>query len=301
MQKDLLSRYIWLIDTIKRCGRITREELNERWRRSSLSGGRPMPRRTFFNYRIAIEELFSVLIECDPATYEYYIRETDFHNESFTNWMLNSAAMNNVLSGSRDVADRIFLEDVPSAREHLSTIIDAIKNPHPIRFSYHPYSRSNPTPGVVLEPYLLKIFRQRWYVTGRNVKENRIKTYALDRIVELTVMPEPFTMPDDFDPAAYFADSYGIVVDRSEVKEVVLRADSRQAKYLRALPLHRSQREMVGNGGVSTFHLRLRISQDFVEQLLSMGPKITVVAPRELRAMMVASLRESLALYADEP
>ena len=62
MAKDLFSRYIWLIDTIKRYGRITRDELNALWIKSPYSNGEPLPRRTFYNYRMAIEEIFNVKV-----------------------------------------------------------------------------------------------------------------------------------------------------------------------------------------------------------------------------------------------
>ena len=60
MSKDLFSRYIWLIDTIKRYGHITREELNDLWKKSPYSNGESLPRRTFYNYRIAIEDIFKI-------------------------------------------------------------------------------------------------------------------------------------------------------------------------------------------------------------------------------------------------
>lgn len=296
MSKDLFSRYIWLIDTIKRYGSITREELNERWKRSPFSNGDPLPRRTFYNYRTAIEELFKINIECNPSTFEYYIDDGNIHNESVTNWLLNSAAMSSVLSGSREVSDRIFLEDVPSAREYLSVIIDAVKEAHPIRFTYQPFSRINATPGILLEPYFLKIFRQRWYVIGRNVKENTVKTYALDRIREAVVLPDTFVIPDDFDIENYFRDSFGIIVDRSEAKRVSIRTDPRQAKYLRALPLHHSQDEII-HDSYSIFSYKLQLTPDFVQELLSYGPRITVIEPPELRAMIITSLQESLSAY----
>ena len=72
MSRDLFSRYIWLIDTIKRYGALTREQINQLWIRSSFSNGEPMPRRTFYAYRNAIEELFKVNIECNPSTFEYF-------------------------------------------------------------------------------------------------------------------------------------------------------------------------------------------------------------------------------------
>jgi hypothetical protein len=296
MAKNLLSRYIWIIDTIKRYGSITREELNERWKQMPFSDGEDLPRRTFYNYRNAIEELFKINIECNPSTFEYYIDNSNEHDESVTNWLLNSAALSSVLSGSRAVSDRIFLEDVPSAREYLDVVIDAVKEAHTLRFDYQPFSRINATPGILLEPYFLKLFRQRWYVIGRNVKEGSIKTYALDRIHNAVVMPDKFSIPKGFNIENYFRDSFGIVVDHSKAKRISIRTDSRQAKYLRALPLHHSQREVI-HDSYSIFSYKLQLTPDLVKELLSYGPTITVLEPPELKAMMITSLKSTLAAY----
>lgn len=296
MSRTPLARYIWLIDTIRRYGSITREKLNELWMNSPLSDGNPMPRRSFYNYRNAIQDLFNITIECNPATYEYYIDSGDSRQESVTDWMLNSAAMSNVLSSMNDISDRIFLEDVPSARLYLSQVISALRDRHPLRFTYRPYTRINPTRNVVIEPYFLKIFRQRWYVTGRNIADDRIKTYALDRMEEVTVEASEFHSADDFDAESFVKDSFGIVFTQSEPREILLRTTPRQAKYLRALPLHHSQREEI-HDNYSNFYYRLRLTSDLVEQLLSMGPGVKVVSPPELKAMIVSSLRDTLEQY----
>ena len=210
MAKDLFRRYLWMIDTIRRHGRISRADFDDCWSRSVFSNGKPMPRRTFFNYREAIEELFCVEIKCDPRTYEYYIDENGPHSEDMTEWLLNAAAVNDVLSNSRELADRIFVEDVPSARQHLAPAIDAMRENKVISFDYLPYYRTRPG-DVTLEPYFLKIFRQRWYITGRNVAENRIKTYALDRIGTLKILNDTFEIDPTFDFDEYFRYSFGIV------------------------------------------------------------------------------------------
>ena len=57
----LLSRYIWLIDTIYSAGHISREEINRRWCRSLLSDGETaISERTFHRYRDAIADLFQI-------------------------------------------------------------------------------------------------------------------------------------------------------------------------------------------------------------------------------------------------
>ncbi len=296
MSRNLLGRYVWLIDTIRRHGAITREKLSELWLRSPVSEGSPLPRRTFYNYRAAIEELFNINIECDPATYEYSIASGDPHREGMTDWLLNSAAMSNVLASVSDASDRIFLEDVPSARLYLSQVVTALRENRPLRFTYRPYTRSTPTHGVGVEPYFLKIFRQRWYVTGRNTADGRIKTYALDRMEDVTVGDTTFTPDPAFDAEEYVRDAFGIIFSQGEAKEIVLRTDPRQAKYLRALPLHHSQRESI-HDDYSLFHYRLRLTDDFVQEILSLGPRVTVVSPPELKAMVTTSLRDTLRLY----
>lgn len=300
MGSSLLAKYTWLVDTMRRSGRMTRAEINRRWKDSTVGKGTDMPRRTFYNYRQAVMDLFGVEILYDPSTAEYYI-ESDANastrgSETVTDWLLNSAAMSGMLSDARSISDRIFLEQVPSARQNLSPIIEAIKSERAIRFTYHPFSRSRPTKGIVLEPYLLKLFRQRWYVAGRNVGEGKLKTYALDRISEPELTNDQFTMSPDFDPKEYFRYSFGIVVDSSRPRTVTLRTNSQQAKYLRALPLHPSQQEMV-HDDFSIFTYDLLLTPDFLRELMSLGPEVTVLAPPELRTLLVTRLWETLRLY----
>ncbi len=300
MAGNLLSRYIWLVDTLRRAGRLTRDEINRRWLDSDIGNGAPLARRTFYNYRQAVYELFGIEIQYDASTAEYFIDRSDSEtrrgDSTVTDWLLNSAAMSGMLGDARGIADRIFLEQVPSARHNLAPLISAIKESRPVVISYHPFTRSIPTEGIIFEPYLLKLFRQRWYVAGRNVGENKVKTYALDRITSIEIQGEEFVMSPTFNPQEYFRHSFGIVVDSSEPRRVVLRAEPRQAKYLRALPLHPSQQEMV-NDGFSVFHYTLLLTPDLLTELMAMGPEVTVLAPPELRTMLTERLRATLDLY----
>ncbi|MCM1033434.1 MAG: WYL domain-containing protein [Odoribacter sp.] len=295
MARESINRCVWLVDTIRRYRRITRRELDALWMRSALGNGKPMSRRTFYNHRDMVEELFNLRIECDESTYEYYIAHDDSNADNVANWLLNTMSLNDLLAGSREVSHRIFVEDVPSARDHLGLLIEAIKANCRVTFSYHSYTRSMPAQ-VVMEPYFVKLFKQRWYVVGRVVGEDRVKTYALDRVKDITARNETFELPPDFDPAGYFSNSYGIVVTQSEVRKVVLKVEPIKAKYIAALPLHHSQTQTVADG-YSLFTLHLRLTDDFVQELLSHGAGITVLEPAELRTRMVQELRKALDNY----
>ena len=204
--------------------------------------------------------------------------------------------MSDTLGNAREISGRIMLENVPSAREHLPLIIDALKQNRRIRFSYKSYTRSLPTDGIVLEPYFVKIFKQLWYVIGLNVKEGQVKTYSLDRMCQLNLLQETFVMPDDINPSEFFKDCFGIITNKNKAKRIVLRVEPTQAKYFRALPLHSSQQEEV-HDNYSIFSYRMRITYDLKEEIMSHGASIEVLEPKELKMLIHDELERALKNY----
>ena len=297
MARNLVNRYVWLVDTINRYGRISLKDLNKAWLRSEISEGKPLARRTFFHYRDGVEEMFDINIQCDKSTFEYYIDNSDEeNNDRLRSWLVDSVSMSGTLSNAREVSGRIMLENVPSAREHLPVIIDALKQDRRIRFSYKSYTRSATTTGIVLEPYFVKIFKQLWYVIGLNVKDGQIKTYSLDRISSLNILQETFKMPENINPADFFKDCFGIITNKNNPKRIVLRVEPTQAKYFRALPLHHSQQEEI-HDDYSIFSYRMRITYDLKEELMSHGASIEVLEPKELKTLIRTELERALKHY----
>ena len=297
MARNLINRYVWLVDTISRYGRITLKDLNAAWLRSEISEGKPLARRTFFHYRDGVEEMFDINIQCDKSTFEYYIDDSGGENNArLRSWVVDSVSMSGTLSNARDVSGRIMLENVPSAREHLPVVIDAMKQNRRIRFSYKSYTRSLPTEGIVLEPYFVKIFKQLWYVIGFNVNDKQIKTYALDRISSLNILQDTFVMPEEVNPSEFFKDCFGIITNRNSAKRIVLRVEPTQAKYFRALPLHSSQQEVV-HDDYSIFTYKMRITYDLKEEIMSHGAPIEVLEPKELKTLIRTELEQALKNY----
>ena len=297
MARNLVNRYVWLVDTISRYGRITLNDLNKAWLRSEISEGKPLARRTFFHYRDGVQDMFDINIQCDKSTFEYYIEESGSEdNARLRSWLVDSVSMSDTLGNAREISGRIMLENVPSAREHLPLIIDALKQNRRIRFSYKSYTRSLPTDGIVLEPYFVKIFKQLWYVIGLNVKEGQVKTYSLDRMCQLNLLQETFVMPDDINPSEFFKDCFGIITNKNKAKRIVLRVEPTQAKYFRALPLHSSQQEEV-HDNYSIFSYRMRITYDLKEEIMSHGASIEVLEPKELKMLIHDELERALKNY----
>lgn len=70
-----IQKYIWVVETIRRAGRITLKELNEKWRdNEDLSYGKDLPRQTFDRWKGSILDLFGIIIDCERGgLYRYYI------------------------------------------------------------------------------------------------------------------------------------------------------------------------------------------------------------------------------------
>lgn len=297
MNGNLLNRYVWLVDTLMRYGRLSREDINDLWLRSHLSDGKPIPARTFFHYRRAIEENFRIDIKC-TAQKEYYIEQSDSPRErAFTNWMLNSLSATSTLGESSDAASgRVMIEDIPSAREFFPEIMDAIRTNHKVTFTYAGFSRSRPETDIRLAPWFVRLYKQRWYVIGLRDKDETVRTYALDRIREMVVDKDTFTPPEGLDPEEYFANLVGITFSQAPVRTIRLRTNTTQAKYFRALPLHFSQREEVGDG-YSIFTYELKLNYELVHEILALGPAVKVLEPRELQLMLLDELQKTIDLY----
>ncbi|MDR2087590.1 MAG: WYL domain-containing protein, partial [Dysgonamonadaceae bacterium] len=244
--KNLFDRYIWLVDTIYRAGKITFEDLNKRWLRNELSEGKELPLRTFHNHRIAIEEMFSINIECDKRNgYAYYIEnKDDIERGGVRSWLLNTFAVNNLINESHPLKRRILFEQIPSGQHFLTSVIEAMRDGLTLELTYRSFWQDEPNTFDV-EPYCLKIFRQRWYLLARNLPYDAIRTYSLDRIQAIRTTDTPFKLPKDFHPETYFENYFGIIADK-EIEPCVLKIKvyGVQQRYFQSLPLHHSQEEI---------------------------------------------------------
>ena len=285
MAKDLFNRYIWLVDTIYRANGITFEEINEKWLRNSMSDGQDLPLKTFHNHRNAIEEIFDINIVCDRRNgYRYYIENADdMKKGGVRTWLLNTFAVNNLINESHHLKRRILFEQIPSGQKHLSTIIEAMRDSRILEMTYKSFWRQDKYT-VEVEPYFVKIFRQRWYMVARNTAKDALRIYALDRVQEIRETDSAFTFPKDFAPEEYFYNCFGIIHDDNCPPEIVdLKVVGTQREYFRTLPPHHSQKEIETSDDCSVFRYYLSPTYDFVQEILSHGCEVEVLSPKHLR------------------
>ena len=293
MSKNLINKYVWLVETLYKAKKITLKEINRRWTQSELSEGEEIPRRTFNNWKNAVDEMFGLVIMCDKHDGDrYYIENRDDLEEGgFQRWLLNTMSVNNTLLENKALSGRILLENIPSGQDFLATVMEAMKKSKLLEITYKGYWSEHEHTFPVA-PYCVKLFRQRWYLVGNSVHEDIIRIYALDRVLEAQLSDEAFKYPKQFNPEKYFKHYFGIIHDDDcPLETVKLKVSHDQANYLSSLPLHPSQKELVHTGEYSIFSVEVRPTFDFQQELLWNGDAVEVMEPLWLREEMAGMVK----------
>lgn len=299
MAKNQIKKYVWLVETIYKAKKISLKEINSKWLETDLSEGLEIPRRTFHTWRNEVEDLFGIEIQCDKTDGDrYFIEDRDkLKNNSLQSWLLNTMSVNNMLLENKTLSDRILLENIPSGQDYLSIVTDAMKKSKVLEITYKGYWSEHEHTFPVA-PYCVKLFRQRWYLVGNSVYEDKIRIYSLDRFLNASLTEEPFKYPKDFSPEVYFQDCFGVIRDDEiEVETVKLKVNADQSNYLRSLPLHPSQEEIETSDDYSIFTLRVRPTFDFYQELLKNGDTLEVQEPNWLRKDFRDIVKRMAALY----
>ncbi|MDN5355342.1 MAG: hypothetical protein PWQ43_284 [Rikenellaceae bacterium] len=167
----------------------------------------------------------------------------------------------------------------PLGTEYLLDLKDAIEGHRLITFNYQNFYENEAILRNV-EPYILKEFKNRWYLVARDIADKRIKTFALDRLSLLKITNETFPELTDFDANEYFKYCYGIVrPDDLAHEEVILSFTPKQGKYIKSLSIHSSQKVIIDNNDEFVIKLNIYITYDFIQELLQYGDEVKVLKP----------------------
>jgi predicted DNA-binding transcriptional regulator YafY len=229
--------------------------------------------------------MFGLVIMCDKHDGDrYYIENREvLDDDGLQRWLLNTLSVNNTLLENKTLSDRIMLENIPSGQDFLATVLQAMKKSKILQVTYKGYWSEHEHTFPVA-PYCVKLFHQRWYMVGNSIRENKIRVYSLDRVLEIQPTEKAFKYPADFSPEIYFEGYFGVIHDEGYALEnVKLKVRADQANYLRSLPMHHSQTETERNDDFSIFTLQIRPTYDFQQELLRIGDTLEVIEPLWLR------------------
>jgi predicted DNA-binding transcriptional regulator YafY len=280
----LFNCYIWLLNTIAR-GPISRAAIDEKWAHSSVNEYKQdyLPESNFHRWKSTVEMLFDVHIKCN-AYNEYYIEEAaDLRGSDLRMRALNLMSVNNLLKDSEELSDQILFEPVPSGEKFLPPIIEAMRDKTAIEMTYQSFTRQKPATFIV-EPYCLKVFKQRWYMLAYSPGLDKAMIYSLDRVHAIEPTKQKYKLPNGFNAEEYFKNTYGVTGMDEEPEVIEICIDAMQANYLRTLPLHSSQEEIERNDDYSIFRFHTFPSYEFLQELRKYGSDVEVISPESVRA-----------------
>lgn len=178
--------------------------------------------------------------------------------------------------------------------ELILKIIQALKLEKQITFEYQKFG--DKTRERVISPYLLKEDRHMWYVVGYYEERGRIITFAVDRMAKVRIVDKPI-IKTKFNPLEYFKHSFGITVPDGEPIEIVLLFTQQQGNYIKALPIHESQKIISDDKKGLTISVKVKPSYEFYSKILSYGDDVKILEPQCVIDYLQNKIESTLKLY----
>ncbi len=173
--------------------------------------------------------------------------------------------------------------DLLKGLDFIDPIHKAILKQKTIEINYQSFKASEPSQMSVY-PYLLKEYRNRWFLVGAN-KKNTVLTLALDRFVSVKeVSAEKYLKNTFFDIDTYFDDTIGVSKNIGMRPQlVVMKIDKLTAPYILTKPLHPSQKILKEDTDGMIFSIAVTWNFELEREILGFGEAMVVLSPRRLR------------------
>lgn len=286
----------------------TYKQLEHYWEKSEMNiEGQKLSQRTLQRDIPIIAEVYRVSIKCNRSNQEYQIID---EAEAFSQNLLEAFDVYHALQNYYGKLSESILFDkrIPQGTQYLSPLLDAIEKQKQIEIHYHKFWGSKEVQIRTIEPYLLKESQRRWYVLALDIDKKLLRVFGLDRIKSIEDMgiKRMYNPPKEIEH--FFDDSFGVWVDndRTKAEKVILSFKKQEsdsffipnpAEYLRAMPLHRSQVFIKDTPEEIILSLKVKITPDFVKEILSYGAYVRVIEPQHLADHIKTEIKNALQLY----
>lgn len=190
----------------------------------------------------------------------------------------------------------------------LGKLFTAISNKVVINLSYHTFRDPESVKQVVLHPYLLKQYNNRWYLLGA-AEDGYILNFALDRIDDIEPMSSVKYMEAEEGLEERFYDIVGVTLPKdTDVEKILLWVSDEQYPYIETKPIHGSQRAIRGSRaeqlhkeyGFSDGHfieLRCIVNTELKQLIVSFIDQVVVLTPISLRDEMMGRFEALIKKY----
>jgi predicted DNA-binding transcriptional regulator YafY len=292
------KRHFLIIKKLRQAKRATFAEIADYLARETELDGYydfNVSKRTFARDLVDIGTIYGIYIKFDFSGKFYFI-ENEFEPE-VSDRMFEAFDVYNALNVKEQVSKFVYLEQRrPQATEHLYGLLHAIKNQKQIHFQYIKYYKDHPENRTV-EPLAIKEFKYRWYLFAKDVYDDNIKCYALDRLANLQISDVHFES-SNANWHEQYKYCFGIMAPNADKpSEVILSFEPFQGKYIKSLPLHATQEIILDNDDELRIRLTVYLTHDFLMELLSFGDTVKVLKPKKLIGKLTEIYRQALKKY----
>ena len=186
--------------------------------------------------------------------------------------------------------------------EHINSLYQAILHKKSLLVEYKSF-KAEKSQHLICFPYLLKEYRNRWFLIVRNKKGKLLSTMALDRIVEFQELTkETFIDHDGMDFDQYFDDLIGVTkTEKDRAHKVVLFVDKYNAPYVLTKPIHHSQKLLKEDETGIIIRIDVVLNFELEREILGFGECIKVLAPQTLATKMRQRLKKAMQHYEPNP
>lgn len=291
-----LKKCLYIINLLERKGPLSLEEINHSFAFSNLYDG-DIPPRTFARYKDFIEENFPCEIEYDLQMKKYKLIQDEVQ-DSLYDYLLSAYHIQGLTELAVKHHDKIFLTDAPTGVENVQTVLEAIDKKRGIECDYWSYTNKTKKHLTVI-PYFLKTWEQRWYLVAEPDNPHHGQTvFALERMNNLKLTEHQMLPYSDITCEEYFDGSFGINHSEDQKPEIIrIKVFDSQVNYVRALPIHESQKEVETADDYSIFEYRIAPCFNLYQQLLWHRERIEVLSPAKVRREMKRILKEMTEIY----
>lgn len=294
-----LKKCLYLIDLLSRRGPMSLKEINDHYQYSSIFDGEIKP-RTFARYKDFIAETFPCYIDYNNSTNEYCLKRYHEYgqDDSLYNYLLSAYHIEGMTELAIKHRDKVKLMEAPTGVENVQFILEAIDQQKGITCDYYSFDKATKKPQLLI-PYFLKTWEQRWYLAAEPDNHHHgISIFALERMDNIRLTEQKMLPSNDVTADEYWAGSFGVNHSDEQVPvRIILKVYGSQANYVRALPIHESQKELERTDEYTLFEYHIVPCFNLYQQLLWHREKLEIVEPLEMRREMVRIVEEMSSRY----
>ena len=212
------------------------------------------------------------------------------------------------LSESKQIID---LSKNPLSNSNLfAQLFSAISHKQVIKIQYYRFDNINNHHDTIVHPYLLKEYNRRWYLICASEKDDKLLTFALDRIISIETLPAHTYKEYDDNLQERYEDIVGVTLyENKPLEHIVFWVSDESKHYVMTKPIHESQRNhtqeratelrktypMLINGAF--FSVDCIVNYELIRELMSFGKDLLVLEPLSIKNEIIKKISTNLEEY----